>query len=102
MASRFIKDIPVTDIDMFIRNKHRHFILIYVKKERVLDFNQLKNMTFDTIYNGICDGKLFISKIVETDKKSYARNRPQKPIVEVKVGIKSNCRTTIDDLINAM
>ena len=102
MASRFVKDIPVIDIDMFIRNKHRQFILVFIKKERVLDFNQLKNMTFDTIYNSIIDGKLFISKLVETDKKSYAKNRPVKTTVVVKEGIKSNCKTTIDDLINGM
>lgn len=101
MASRFVKDIPVTDIDMFVRNKHRHFILEFTRKERVLDFNQLKNMTFDTIYNSIAEGKLYISKVVETEKKSYARNRGIK-IVEVNVGIKSNCKTTIDDLINGM
>ena len=66
----------------------------------MLNFNQLKNMTFETIYNSICEGKLHTAKIIEVDKKSYARNRPVK---EVKVeGIKSNCRTTIDDLINEM
>ena len=102
MASRFVKDIPVTDVDMLIRNKHRHFIILFIKKERVIDYNQLKNMTFDTVYNSICDEKLFIAKLVETEKKSYSRNRVVKPITEVNVGIKSNCKTNIDDLINAM
>lgn len=102
MAKRFVRDIVVTDIDMFVRNKHRYFILEFIKKERVLDFNQLKNMTFDTIYNSILENKLYIAKTVETDKKSYAKNRVIKNNKEIDTGIKSNCRTTIDDLINGM
>lgn len=95
---RIVKGDVITDIDMLIRNKHRNFIIVFSKKERHLDYNKLKTLTFDTLYTTILEGRLYISVIQEY---VVDRTKPVKPVSEVDVPIKSNCRTTIDDLINA-
>ena len=97
MPKKIVKDIAITSVEMLIRNKHKQFIIIFQKKEKVLDFNKLKNMTFDTIYNSIVDNKLFLCKIVEYEKQVYKRTVSK---IELKSEIKSNCKTNIDDLIN--